>query len=75
MNSFLLWAALGLVPAAAPVDGAPQAGCPKCDCCSCCETGTCTCTTCTCECCVDECPAAGAKAEREGYCGSGCCSK
>ncbi|NCA11827.1 hypothetical protein EBR56_08475 [bacterium] len=77
MNSFLLWfliwAAVGLVPATALVDGGPQAGCPKCECCGCCETGTCTCTTCTCECCVDECPTAGLKAERERCCGSSCC--
>lgn len=73
MNNLLLWAALGLAPTAAPVDGSPAAGCPKCDCCGCCETGTCTCTTCTCECCVDECPAAGVNAERASRCDSGCC--
>jgi hypothetical protein len=68
MNSFFLWATLGLVPFVAVIDGGRNVGCPKCECCGCCETGTC-------ECCVDECPTAGAKAEREGCCGSGCCGK
>jgi hypothetical protein len=74
MNSFFLWAALGLVPFAA-LDGNQTAGCPKCDCCGCCETETCGCDKCACSCCVDECPTEGAKAEREGCCGSGCCGK
>lgn len=64
MNSFLLWAALGLVPFVPATDGSQTVGCPQCDCCSCCETGTCTCTQCTCECCVDECPTVDVKAER-----------
>ena len=75
MNSFFLWATLGLVPFVAVIEGSRNLGCPQCDCCGGCETGTCKCAKCTCECCVDECPAAGAKAEREGCCGSGCCSK
>ena len=75
MNSFFLWATLGLVPFVAVIEGSRNLGCPQCDCCGCCETGTCKCAKCTCECCVDECPAAGAKAEREGCCGSACCSK
>lgn len=72
MNSFFLWATLGLVPFTA-VDGGRNVGCPKCDCCGCCETGTCECARCTCECCVDDCPAVGTKAERKPCGGSGCC--
>ena len=70
MNSFLLWAALGLTAFVPASVGSPAAGCPKCDCCSCCETGICTCTECTCECCVDECPTAGVKAKRAACCGA-----
>ena len=55
MNSFLLWATLGLVPFVAAIEAGANAGCPQCDCCGCCETGTCKCAQCTCECCVDEC--------------------
>jgi hypothetical protein len=54
MNSFLLWAALGLVPFAPAIDGSQTAGCPACECCECCdccETGSCECERCTCECC------------------------
>ena len=72
MNSFLLWATLGLVPFASAIDGSRNGGCPNCDCCSCCETGICECATCVCACCVDECPTAVAKADRVGCCGSGC---
>jgi len=72
MNSLILMAALAFVPAT--ISG-QNAGCDKCDCCGCCETGSCECRNCTCVCCVDECPTAGLKAEREGCCGSGCCSK
>lgn len=75
MNSFVLWATLGLVPFASVIGGSLNAGCPKCDCCGCCEAGTCGCANCTCQCCVDECPTAGVKAERTECCGSGCCSK
>ena len=75
MNSFFLWAMLGLVPCAAVVDGSRNVGCPDCECCGCCATGTCDCTKCGCECCVDECPTAVAKAEQAGCCGGGenCC--
>jgi hypothetical protein len=69
MNSFFLWATLGLVPCVPAITGGQTAGCPHCDCCSCCETGDCTCAQCSCECCVDECPTAGAKAERDDCCG------
>lgn len=75
MNSFFLWATLGLVPFVPAIDGSRDVGCPKSDCCDCCETGICKCATCTCECCVDECPTAGAQAERKYGCGSGCCGK
>ena len=74
MNSFFLWATLGLVPFVAAVEGSRNAGCPKCECCGCCETGTCECTACGCECCVDECPAAGQQAGQAGCCdATGCC--
>lgn len=73
MNSFLLWATLGLAPFV-PAAGL-DAGCPKCECCGCCETGSCQCSDCTCECCGDECPTAGLQAEREACCGSGCCTR
>ncbi len=43
MNSFLLWAMLGLVPFASAIDGSRNGGCPQCDCCGCCETGKCGC--------------------------------
>jgi hypothetical protein len=79
MNSFLLWATLGLVPFASVIEGSGSGSCPKCDCCGCCETGTCECAQCTCECCVEQCPTAGAKAERKAErkdcCGSGCCGR
>jgi hypothetical protein len=75
MNSFILWATLGLVPFVPAIDGSRDCGCPICDCCGCCETGTCDCAVCLCECCVDECPTVGAAGAREECCGSGCCSK
>ena len=71
MNSLFLLAALAFVPATF----SQRAGCETCDCCGCCETGSCECTSCTCVCCGGECPTAGVKAEQEGCCGSGCCSK
>jgi hypothetical protein len=70
MNSFFLWATLGLVPFVAVIEGSRNLGCPQCDCCGCCETGTCKCAKCTCECCVDECPTAGVKAKRAACCGA-----
>lgn len=54
MNSFFLWATLGLVPFVATVDVSRDGGCPKCECCSCCETGSCECKACTCECCSSD---------------------
>jgi hypothetical protein len=53
MNSFFLWAVLGLVPFVPAIDGSQTVGCPECecDCCGCCETGSCKCEWCTCECC------------------------
>lgn len=80
MNSFFLWATLGLVPFVATIEGGQKSGCPICDCCGCCETGTCKCAACLCECCVDECPTVGTTGEQadccgSGCCGSGCCSK
>ena len=55
MNSFFLWAALGLAAFVPAIDGSGLASCPKCECCGCCEKGTCDCTKCGCECCVGEC--------------------
>jgi hypothetical protein len=73
MNSFILWATLGLVPFVATVDGGNDCGCPVCDCCRCCETGTCDCAECLCECCVDEYPTGSTAGEHETCCSSGCC--
>ena len=75
MNSFFLWATLGLMAFVPAIDGSKTVICPKCECCGCCETGTCKCGQCTCLCCVDECPTAVAKPEQEGCCRSRCCSK
>jgi hypothetical protein len=75
MNSLILWSALAFVPFVPAAIVSRDGGCPKCDCCGCCETGGCECKSCTCACCVDGCDSAGLKAERQGCCGSGYCTK
>lgn len=72
MNSFLLWATLGLAAFVPAIDGSRPCCCRKCDCCGCCETGTCTCTTCTCACCGDARSTAGPQTGRDDRCGTGC---
>lgn len=72
MNSFVLWATLGLMPWVAVLDGGQNVGCPICDCCGCCDTGGCTCDVCTCKCCVAGCSAVDGAAEQKNCCRSGC---
>jgi hypothetical protein len=55
MNSFFIWAALGLAAFVPAINGSRCASCQKCECYGCCEKGTCDCTKCGCECCVGEC--------------------